>query len=116
AQIGVGRGPAATVFHRHMHGSEAFLPGAVVVIRLQVPRVYTRPDKRLVQRVAHVVAVVHAQRAGVTAVVIASEGPGFRLFEVRQYVLIVPTGGAFSLPFVEIPGMAPYIHHAVDGG
>ncbi len=116
AQIGVRSGPATTVLHGHVHGAEAFLLRTVVIIGLEVTGIGTRPDKGLVERILHVIAVIHTERALIAPVVVAAKGPGLGLPEIGQDVAVMPAGSALGIPFVKIPGVATDIHHAVDGG
>jgi len=49
AQVGVGGGGAHAVLHGHVHGAEAFLLVAVVVLRHRVARLFAGIDEGLVQ-------------------------------------------------------------------
>ena len=106
-------GTALTVADRHMHGAETLLPVTVVVLGATVARLFSRRDKRGVERVFHIVAVTSIDWALAAPVDIGSTHPALGALEIRQAIGVTPSGSTGIFPLLKILRMPPHIHHTV---
>src|SRR5688572_15131269 len=113
-EIGIRRGPAPAVLHRHVHQAEALLRGAVDVLGDGVTRLPPGLDEGAVERIAER-AMAGGEGAAIAAIGIAAAGTVFGPAEIRQHMAIAPARRALALPPVEILRIAANINEAVDG-
>ncbi len=114
-QIGVCRRPAPAIVDGLLHQAEAFLLGAVIVVRQLEPGLLAGIEEGVEQRIGHRPAL-HMQRPVGAAPALFAAGGGFHALEIGQHVLIAPAARAKLFPAVEVFRMAPHIDEPVDGG
>src|SRR6056297_295592 len=111
AQIGKGSGAAHAVPYRHVHGAEPLLLRTVIIVGYGITGFLAGADKRPVQGIVHIVAIVDGERSAVSAVYIPAKSPGFRLSEIRQHVPVVPPVCTLALPLVEVASVTSHVNH-----
>jgi hypothetical protein len=121
AQIGIGRRPAPPLPDRRLHGAEALLLAAVVILRRRIARLLARLDEGIEQRVV-ARAAGDVQRPRMAAPLGLAHAPalvavpGLHPLEIGQHIGKAPAIGALLGPMVIIARMPAHIDHPVDRG
>ena len=100
---------------RLLHGAEAFLLGAVIVLRQLEASLRASLDKGRVERIL-AGAALDVKRAVRAAPAALAAMRVLHALEIGQDVGKAPAGRAGLGPVVEVAGVAAHIDHAVDGG